>query len=165
MQKDFIDGSLGCAEAQAIIPACVEKIKSFNGDIFVTLDTHYENYLNTAEGKKLPVIHCIKGTDGWALDKRIAAALEGKDYTTVEKNGFGSVELPGVISRKTGSDALHIQLMGRCTDICVASNALILKSAFPEAEMDVYASCCAGVSVQTHQAALDTMRCCQINIL
>jgi len=101
MQKDFVDGALGSAEACAIVPAAARKIAAFEGDIFVTYDTHFENYMDTAEGKKLPVPHCIKGTEGWELNKDIAAALEGKKYTPVEKNTFGSVDLPKLIKKQS----------------------------------------------------------------
>ncbi len=165
MQRDFVDGSLGTAEAVAIVPNVAEKIKAFDGDIFVTFDTHGENYMETAEGKKLPVPHCIKGTDGWRLDARVEAALAGKRYTAVEKRTFGSVELPGLIADFAGGEDFSVELIGLCTDICVVSNALLIKASFPEAPISVDASCCAGVSRETHSAALDVMRCCQIDII
>lgn len=163
MQKDFVDGALGSAEAVAIVPDVVEKIKSFEGFIFVTYDTHSENYMNTSEGKRLPVPHCIKGTEGWELDGRVASALEGKDYITVEKPTFGSVDLPKLIREKAG-DSFEIELVGLCTDICVVSNALLLKANFPENEISVISDCCAGVTPESHNAALQTMKSCQINI-
>ena len=165
MQKDFIDGSLGTAEAQAIVPAAAEKIRGFDGDIFVTYDTHFENYLDTAEGKKLPVEHCIKGTDGWRLDVNIAEALEGKAYTAVEKNTFGSVELPQLIKEAAGDEEFSVELIGLCTDICVVSNALVIKANFPEVPVSVDAACCAGVTPAAHDAALATMKSCQIDIM
>lgn len=165
MQKDFVDGALGSAEAEAIVPAVVEKIKSLDGGIFVTFDTHFENYMQTAEGKKLPVPHCIKGTDGWQLDKNAAAALAGRAYTAVEKLTFGSVELPKLIEEAAGGEDFAIELIGLCTDICVVSNALILKASFPEAPIAVVADCCAGVTPQAHAAALSTMKSCQIDII
>lgn len=165
MQKDFVDGALGTKEAQAIVPAAVETIKKFEGQIFVTYDTHFENYMETAEGKKLPVPHCIKGTDGWKLDQQIAAALNGKDYTEVEKITFGSVDLPGMIGKAAGEEEFSVELIGLCTDICVVSNALLLKATYPEMPISVDPKCCAGVSPETHEAALSTMRCCQIDIL
>lgn len=165
MQKDFVDGALGTKEAQAIVPAAVETIKNFEGQIFVTYDTHFENYMETAEGKKLPVPHCIKGTDGWKLDQQIAAALNGKDYTEVEKITFGSVDLPGMIGKAAGEEKFSVELIGLCTDICVVSNALLLKATYPEMPISVDPKCCAGVSPETHEAALSTMRCCQIDIL
>lgn len=165
MQNDFIDGALGTAEAVAIVDAAAQKIKNFSGDIIVTYDTHYENYMQTAEGSKLPVPHCIKGTDGWQLNGKIAEAVNQKGYTAVEKITFGSVELPKIINDIAGGDDFTIELIGLCTDICVVSNALLLKASFPECEITVDSSCCAGVSVATHNAALETMKCCQINVL
>ena len=165
IQKDFVDGALGTAEAVAMIPNAVKKIREFDGEIFVTYDTHFEDYMNTAEGGKLPVPHCIKGTDGWELDKNIAAALEGKDFTSVEKLTFGSVDLPALVSEAVGEEDFDITLIGLCTDICVVSNALILKASFPEKEVYVYSSACAGVTVDSHEAALTTMKMCQINVI
>ncbi len=165
IQNDFVSGSLGTDEAKGIIENCVRKIESFDGDIFVTYDTHHSDYLSTSEGKKLPVEHCIKGTLGFELDERIEKALESKEYTKVEKPTFGSVEIPQLIKDKAGDSDFDITLIGLCTDICVVSNTLLLKANFPEKEIYVAADCCAGVSVATHNAALDTMRCCQINIV
>ncbi|MBQ8687006.1 MAG: cysteine hydrolase [Ruminococcus sp.] len=164
MQKDFISGALGTAEAAAIVPGAAEKIRGFDGDIFVTFDTHFEDYMETAEGKKLPVPHCIKGTDGWELDDKIAEALSGKKYTAVEKITFGSVELPELVKAAAAGEAFSVTLMGLCTDICVVSNALLLKASFPGAEIAVDADCCAGVTAESHQAALTTMRMCQIDV-
>lgn len=165
IQKDFVDGALGTAEAVAMIENAAEKVCSFDGDIFVTFDTHFENYMDTAEGRKLPVPHCIKGTSGWQLNETVAAALAKKSYTPVEKLTFGSVDLPGMVEDAAGDEDFDITLIGLCTDICVVSNALILKAAFPEREIYVDAACCAGVTPATHNAALDTMKMCQINIL
>lgn len=164
MQKDFVDGALGTKEAVSIVPAVVEKIKSFDGEIIVTYDTHSENYMETSEGINLPVPHCIKGTDGWQLDSNVAAALKGKNYTTVEKLTFGSINLPEVIKQSAKGENFTIELIGLCTDICVVSNALILKANFPEAEISVDSSCCAGVTPDSHTAAITTMKMCQINI-
>lgn len=164
MQKDFIDGVLGTAEAVSIIPKAVKKIREFDGKIFVTLDTHYENYMETSEGKKLPVKHCIKNTDGWRLDSKISSALENKKYTVVEKNTFGSIKLPEMIGHSAGNEDFSVELIGVCTDICVVSNALLIKANFPESEISVDASCCAGVTPESHNAALTTMKMCQINI-
>ena len=164
MQKDFVDGALGTKEAVAIVPKVAEKIRGFDGEIFVTYDTHFENYMDTAEGKKLPVPHCIKGTDGWQLDKAVAAALEGKTCKVVEKLTFGSVELPRMLKLAAGEEPFSVELIGLCTDICVVSNALVLKANFPEVPISVDSACCAGVTPETHQAALSTMACCQIEI-
>lgn len=165
LQKDFVDGALGSIEAQAIIPAAVSKIKDFDGEIFVTLDTHGENYMQTSEGKKLPVAHCIKNTEGWKLNENIAQALEGKKYTIVEKPTFGSVKLPELIAQAAQGEEFTIELIGLCTDICVVSNAMLLKANFPETEISVDAQCCAGVTPELHNAALATMASCQINIV
>ncbi|MBR5472678.1 MAG: isochorismatase family protein [Clostridia bacterium] len=165
IQNDFVDGALGTPEAQAIIDNAAQKIKNFDGDIFVTYDTHFENYMDTLEGKKLPVPHCIKGTGGWQLNSKIADALNGKKYKEVQKLTFGSVDLPKLIKNSIGDDKAEITLIGLCTDICVVSNALLLKANLLDSEIYVDASCCAGVTPDTHNAALDTMRCCQINII
>ncbi len=164
MQKDFVDGALGTAEAAAIVPAAAEKIRRFDGELFVTLDTHHDNYMETSEGRNLPVPHCIKGTPGWELDAQIAAALEGKRYTAVEKPTFGSTALPELIREAAGEDCA-IELIGLCTDICVISNALLLKAHFPECSVAVDAACCAGVTPESHSAALVTMRMCQIQVM
>ena len=164
IQKDFVDGALGTAEACAIVDNAVKKIQDFDGKIFVTFDTHFENYMDTAEGKKLPVPHCIKGTDGWKLNDKISAALHNKGCTAVEKLTFGSIELPALIKEYVGDDDFSVELIGLCTDICVVSNALILKANFPEKEISVDSSCCAGVTPESHNAALTTMKMCQINV-
>ena len=165
LQKDFVDGALGTKEAQAIVPNAVKKIKSFDGKIFVTFDTHSEKYLSTAEGKKLPVTHCVRDTDGWQLNEEIKKALDGRDYISVEKPAFGSVDLPKLIEKEANGEEFEIELIGLCTDICVVSNALLLKANFPEAPIAVDSSCCAGVTPQAHKSALDTMKSCQIDIL
>ncbi len=164
MQNDFIDGALGTSEAVSTIDNAVKKIKDFDGEIFLTLDTHYDDYLQTSEGKKLPIKHCIKGTDGWKLNNKIISALNGKKYVTVEKSTFGSTELPTLIQKAACNENFTIELIGLCTDICVVSNALILKAAFYENEISVDSHCCAGVTPKTHNSALDTMKMCQINI-
>lgn len=165
LQKDFVDGALGTPEAVAMLPRAVEKIRKFTGEIFVTLDTHGPDYLETAEGKKLPVPHCIRGTAGWQLHPAVAEALAGRAYTAVEKPTFGSMELPSRIAGAVGEEPFSLELIGLCTDICVVSNALLLKAACPEVPISVDAACCAGVSPETHRAALETMRCCQIDVI
>lgn len=165
MQRDFVDGALGSPEAQAIVPAAVRKIGQFDGAVFATLDTHYDDYMQTAEGAKLPVPHCIKGTDGWRLHPPIADALEKKGSTLIEKNTFGSTALPGAILRAANGEPFTLEVIGLCTDICVVSNALMLKAYFPEAPIAVDASCCAGVTPALHEAALQTMRSCQIDVV
>ncbi|MEE0857771.1 MAG: isochorismatase family cysteine hydrolase [Ruminococcus sp.] len=164
IQKDFVDGSLGTPEAVGIIENACRKIEAFNGEIIATLDTHTEDYLNTAEGKKLPVVHCVKGTDGWLLNEKVKAALDQRGFDAVEKNTFGSVDLPEIIRRKAGKEEAYIELIGLCTDICVVSNALILKAEFPESQISVDPSCCAGVTPELHNAALMTMKSCQIDV-
>lgn len=165
MQKDFVDGALGTAEAVAILDSAAAKIRAWDGPIIATLDTHFEDYLNTAEGKKLPVPHCIRGTEGWALHPVIADALSDKEYVELEKNTFGAVFLPETVSELAEEEPFAVTLIGLCTDICVVSNALLLKASYPEVPIAVDASCCAGVTPALHNAALDTMRSCQIDIL
>ncbi len=164
MQKDFVDGALGTAEAVAIVDKVCEKIRTFDGDIIVTYDTHGETYMNTKEGKHLPVPHCIKGTPGWELNPKVQKALKDKTYHILEKPTFGSVELPEYIKEQYNPAELDIELIGLCTDICVVSNALLLKANFPETDISVDASCCAGVTPQNHNAALETMKMCQITV-
>lgn len=164
MQKDFVDGALGTKEAVDIVDKVVDKIRSFDGDIIATYDTHFENYMETSEGKKLPVKHCIKGTDGWHLNAKVQKALDEKGYTALEKLTFGSKELPEAVLKSAKGEDFSIELVGLCTDICVVSNALLLKASFYEKEISVDPSCCAGVTPETHQAALTTMKMCQINI-
>ncbi len=167
MQNDFIDGALGTREAQAIVPAAADRIRAYRGaglPVIATLDTHGEDYMDTREGKWLPVPHCVKGTHGWRLRAEIAALLEG--CRLVEKPTFGSVRLPSIVSEiAQGADHLSIELIGLCTDICVVSNALLLKASFPEADVSVAAACCAGVTPEKHEAALETMRSCQIDVI
>lgn len=164
MQKDFVDGALGTKEAKGIVDNVVAKINSFDGDIIATYDTHDENYMNTQEGKKLPVPHCIKDTEGWQLDKKVQKALDTKGYKAVYKPTFGSVDLVEVMKDYDEADA-EVMMIGLCTDICVVSNALLLKANFTEMNISVDASCCAGVTPEKHKAALETMRSCQINVL
>lgn len=164
MQKDFVDGALGSSEAIAIVDNVVEKIENFDGDIIATYDTHYDNYMDTQEGKKLPVKHCIKGTEGWEFDKKVQAALDKKGYRAVCKPTFGSVDLVEIIRNYDVND-IEVELIGLCTDICVVSNALLLKANYPEMPMKVDAKCCAGVTPAKHNAALETMASCQIEIL
>ena len=164
MQKDFVDGALGTAEAVNIVDNVVNKIDSFEGDIIVTYDTHAENYMETQEGKNLPVPHCIKDTDGWQLDKKVQAALDKKQYKAIEKPTFGSTELVEYIKENYDENDITIELIGLCTDICVVSNALLIKANFLETTVSVDASCCAGVTPDSHRAALITMKMCQINI-
>ena len=163
MQNDFVDGALGSKEAQAIVDNVVKKIENFDGEIYVTYDTHFEGYMETNEGKNLPVVHCVRDTDGWKLNKKVYEALSKKEsYTEIEKITFGSIDLPFVLAEENEMDDAQIELIGLCTDICVVSNALILKANFPDIDIFVDSSCCAGVTPEKHQAALETMRSCQI---
>lgn len=164
MQNDFVDGALGTKEAEEIVDRVAAKIENFSGKIFATLDTHGENYLETAEGKKLPVPHCIRNSDGWLLNGRVLRALSQKDYKTIEKKTFGSTQLVEEIAALMKEGEVEAELVGLCTDICVVSNALLLKAHFPEMKISVDASCCAGVTPATHKAALETMKMCQIEI-
>ena len=165
LQKDFVDGALGTKEARDIIPAAAKRIREWReagADIYATLDTHDGNYMQ--EGARLPVPHCIRNTEGWQLNPEIRDALG--DCTMVEKPTFGSTLLPKLIREKVKpEDRLTIELIGLCTDICVVSNALLLKAVFPEAQIQVKSDCCAGVTPEKHQAALETMASCQIDIL
>ena len=167
LQNDFIDGALGTKEAEAIVPAAAARIREWReagAEIFATLDTHEENYAETQEGKRLPVPHCIRGTEGWQLNPVIREALG--DCILVEKPTFGSIRLPELIREKIGDGkGATIELIGLCTDICVVSNTLLLKAAFPEATIQVSSGCCAGVTPEKHKAALETMASCQIDIL
>lgn len=163
MQNDFVDGALGTPEAAAIVERVVEEIGKYpTADIIATRDTHPENYLETQEGRNLPVIHCVKGTPGWELNAKVAAALKGA--AIIDKPTFGSRELAERLAALAQDDELDITLVGLCTDICVISNALLIKAFLPEAPVRVIAGCCAGVTPASHQAALDTMRMCQIQI-
>jgi nicotinamidase-related amidase len=163
MQNDFIDAALGTKEAVAIVEAVKEKIRSYPAeDVIATMDTHTENYMQTQEGKYLPVPHCIKGTDGWKIRPDIAELLTGaKIY---EKPTFGSVALAADLKELSEKEEIEIELIGLCTDICVASNALLLKATMPEVKISVDPVCCAGVTPEKHEAALETMRSCQIQM-
>ena len=162
MQTDFVTGALGTKEAQAIVPMVAEKIKKAKEDgtdVIFTLDTHEENYLDTQEGKHLPVPHCIKNTEGWMLVPELRPLAGG--CMSVEKPTFGSTRLAHIVG-KAGYD--EIELIGLCTDICVISNAMILKASVPETPISVDASCCAGVTPESHANALAAMKMCQITI-
>lgn len=171
VQNDFIDGALGSPEAQATLPAICEKIAKFdpNGDIFVTMDTHGNDYLSTQEGKKLPIPHCILNTPGHMRPQCVQNVLSDRaaGYGIILKNTFGSLDLADAIMRKnntTSGDGLTITLVGYCTDICVIANAIILKTKMPEANIVIDERCCAGVTLDKHLAALETMRSLQMNV-
>lgn len=162
MQKDFIDGALGTKEAAAIVDNVAETVRSFDGEVIFTRDTHGDDYLETQEGRNLPVPHCIKGTDGWQLDKKLEV-LRDSSMKVFDKPAFGSVELAEYL--KTDKELESITLVGLCTDICVISNALLIKANMPETEIKVIEKCCAGVTPQSHANALEAMKMCQIKIV
>ena len=164
MQHDFIDGSLQSQEAIAIVPKVVEKIKGWDGDLIATLDTHGADYLDTNEGKHLPVTHCQVGTQGHEWPAEIAAAFDEKDRQplVIVKHTFGSTSLPEKI---LSNQYDYVEFIGLCTDICVVSNVLLTKAFCPEIDIVVDASCCAGVTPESHKAALTTMKMCQIEVI
>ena len=162
MQNDFIDGALGTAEAEKIVPLVKEKIEGFEGSVLFTRDTHFDNYMETQEGKRLPVPHCIKGTEGWQIRKELDAL---RTTEAIDKLTFGSSELGQLLVKKNEEEPIEsITVIGLCTDICVISNALLAKAFLPEAEIRVDAKCCAGVTPQSHENALNAMSVCQIVI-
>ncbi|MBR4543355.1 MAG: cysteine hydrolase [Lachnospiraceae bacterium] len=157
MQNDFIDGSLGTKEAVSIVPKVKKKIEEAQAEgreVIFTRDTHYDDYLETNEGKHLPVVHCVEESRGWEISEELDASAS----TIINKNTFG-------YTGWTDFDFEEVELVGLCTDICVVSNALIIKALFPEIKVSVDASCCAGVTPEAHEAALVTMRSCQIEIV
>lgn len=169
MQNDFVSGSLGSPEAQAIVPNVVEKVKHWNGDAYFTRDTHYGNYFDTLEGQKLPVSHCIVDTYGWHIIDEL------RDYACNQYPGAGVI-CKGIIDKNTFGyygwaqkfnkyDEYEFELCGLCTDICVISNALALRMFYPDAKITVDASCCAGVTPEKHAAALEVMKSCQIDVI
>ena len=160
MQVDFITGSLGSKMAEEVVPNVVEKVKNFEGKVIFTRDTHFADYMTTQEGKKLPVEHCIKDTNGWQICDELTPYVK----EVVDKITFGSVNLPNII-KGYGDEIEEIELCGLCTDICVISNAMILKATFPEVKITVDSKCCAGVSVESHKTALDAMKTVQIEIV
>ena len=184
MQKDFVDGALGSKEAETIVPAVLNKVNAFDGEVIFTKDTHFEDYMATSEGKMLPVEHCIKGTEGWQLIAPLEKYCTENNCKVYEKLTFGSVELSqdmravwtaglkergadnaecaSMAENSTATNIESIELIGLCTDICVVSNALLLKAFLPEVPISVDAACCAGVTPEKHAAALETMRSCQI---
>ena len=160
MQKDFIDGTLVTKEAVEIVPRVVEKIANWDGDVVFTRDTHKEEYLNTNEGLNLPVLHCVEGTPGWEISSAVLNAAKGEEKI-YNKDTFGSKELAMDLLKK---GAEEVELIGLCTDICVISNALMIKAFLPEAKIRVDASCCAGVTEKSHKNALEAMKVCQVEI-
>lgn len=164
MQDDFVYGALGSKQAQEIVDSVVKKIKEFDGRIIFTKDTHEKNYLQTQEGKFLPVEHCIRGTKGWELIAPLQEMTKSSNYKIYEKGTFGCVDLAVDLKEKE-EEIESIEWIGVCTDICVVSNALLVKANMPEVPMYVDAGCCAGVTREKHEAALETMRSCQIQVL
>lgn len=164
MQNDFIDGSLGTKEAQKILPAVIEKVRGFDGDVIFTRDTHFENYMETQEGRRLPVPHCIKGTAGWELAPELERLRAERNAPVFDKLTFGCKELPVYLAESYPEGLESAELIGVCTDICVISNALLLKAFFPELPVSVTASLCAGVTPESHEIALKAMKMCQIEV-
>lgn len=166
MQKDFVMGALGSAEARAIVSAVVEKLDSFDGTILFTKDTHHADYLTTQEGKNLPVEHCIEGSEGWELIPELQRFADARGTGSVyKKETFGSLALAESLREENEKQPISsIELIGVCTDICVVSNALLIKAYLPEVPVMVDAACCAGVTPEKHEAALETMRSCQITV-
>lgn len=160
MQNDFIDGALGTKEAVDIVPYVKEVIERFDGNVFFTRDTHFENYMQTEEGKNLPVPHCIKGTDGWQIKAELDAL---RNTEAIDKLTFGSSALVDVL--KAEGDIESITFIGLCTDICVISNAMVVKAFFPEIPLIVDAKGCAGVTPESHARALEAMKVCQIKVI
>lgn len=164
MQNDFIDGSLGSKEAESIVDNVVNKIKEYPSEnVFATKDTHEIDYLTTKEGKKLPIEHCIRGTKGWDINPKIQEFIPISQV--FEKGSFSSVALAEKIKEMAAKEEISIEIAGLCTDICVISNALLIKAYLPEIDITVDSSCCAGVTPDKHSAALETMRSCQISVI
>lgn len=172
MQRDFVSGCLGSAEAQAIVPAVcarIERAKEEGTPVVFTLDTHDEDYMDTREGRFLPVPHCIRGTEGWALHPDVAKVC-ARGMLSFEKPTFGSTALMHHVAQAAAQKGcvngrgMTVELCGVCTDICVVSNALLIKAALPEMDLVVDAALCAGVTPAKHEAALETMRSCQIMV-
>ena len=160
MQNDFIDGALGTAEAVAIVPYVKNLIENFDGKVFFTRDTHFEDYMQTQEGKNLPVPHCIKGTDGWQIHPELDALRKTE---AIDKLTFGSSELAAILGKEERIDG--ITFVGLCTDICVISNAMVVKAFYPEVPLTVDAKGCAGVTPESHKRALEAMKTCQIRVI
>ncbi len=163
MQNDFVDGALGTKEAEKIVPSVVEKVKNFPGEVWFTKDTHTQEYMQSQEGRMLPVPHCIKGTKGWQLIGELDAFCAEHHCPVFEKPSFGSPELARRLREENETVGVEcVELVGLCTDICVVSNALMAKACLPEIPIRADASCCAGVTPEKHEAALEVMRSCQV---
>ena len=162
MQNDFIDGSLGTKEAKAIVDKVADKIRGFDGEVVFTRDTHMPEYLETQEGRRLPVVHCVKGSFGWQIREGLEAI---RPCTVIDKPTFGSSELGVLLAQRDLDEKIgSITVIGLCTDICVISNALLIKAFLPETPIVVDAACCAGVTPESHKNALEAMKMCQITI-
>lgn len=165
VQNDFVTGSLGTKEAVEMLPRLLRKVEAFDGALFLTKDTHEENYLETQEGSKLPVAHCIRGTEGWQIVEPLDLLQKKKGAKIYEKPCFGSTALVHDLKKMYDAGEIDsVELTGLCTDICVVSNALMIKAAMPELPVSADADCCAGVTLQKHEAALEVMASCQIDI-
>lgn len=167
MQNDFIDGSLGTKEAQAIVERVAQKVADYrkSGDrVIFTMDTHGKDYLQTQEGRHLPVMHCIRGTNGWELCPALKDAADAPGCIVYEKDAFGSREYAADLQNGRFADVDEVELVGLCTDICVISNAMLTKAFAPQIPVKVDAACCAGVTPESHQNALEAMKMCQIQI-
>ena len=160
MQKDFIDGALGTKEAVAIVPYVKELVKNFEGKVLFTRDTHFENYMETQEGKNLPVPHCIQWTEGWQIHPELEVL---RKTDAIDKVTFGSKDLVKVLRQERNIE--EITFVGLCTDICVISNVMIVKAFYPEVPLIVDANGCAGVTVQSHLNALEAMKMCQVKVI
>ena len=170
MQNDFISGALGTAEAKAIVPAVAAKIAdhlaSGKGPVIFTYDTHQADYLETAEGKKLPVVHCVEGEEGWELHPELDGLARENGCLFFKKPTFGSRKMAEYLERQYNRKLLDgVELVGLCTDICVISNALLIKAFLPETPVRVDSSCCAGVTPESHLGALEAMKICHVDIL
>jgi nicotinamidase-related amidase len=160
MQNDFIDGALGTPEAVAVVPYVKQVIENFDGKVLFTRDTHFDNYMDTQEGKNLPVRHCVKGTSGWEIHPELEVLRKTEP---LDKVTFGSSELPQILAGE--QDLESVTFLGLCTDICVISNVMITKAFFPEVPVIVDAKGCAGVTPESHKNALVAMRMCQVNVI
>ena len=170
MQNDFLTGCLGNDGCRAAVPQVIDVISSGGYDhVYVTMDTHGEDYLSTQEGSKLPVVHCVSGTDGWKVNSDVMAAVEANydkaDITTVTKGSFGSIELGNMIKQYCGSEDAEVDFVGVCTGICVISNVMILKAYMPEAKICVIERACACVTKESHDTAISAMRTAQVDII
>ena len=160
MQNDFIDGALGTPEAVSIVPYVKEVIESFDGKVLFTRDTHFADYMDTQEGKNLPVPHCVKDTEGWQIRKELDAL---RKTPAIDKITFGSKYLVEILKEEPSVES--ITFVGLCTDICVISNVMLTKAFFPEIPLIVDAKACAGVTPESHQNALAAMKMCQVRIV